>query len=193
MNLFKKYLLILLLIFPPLLLAEARLENLATRGFIGTGDNVLIGGLVISGDTAKTILIRARGPALTAAGVEGAISNTQILLFSGSNLIDSNDDWETHENANQVPTSLQPTDFRESVIVSTLNPGAYTAIITGINDEEGIGLVEIFELSNTGNTRLGNIATRGFVGTGDAVMIGGLVISGDENMTLLIRAKGPSL
>ena len=193
MNLIKKCLLIFLVVFPTMLLAEARLQNLATRGFIGTGDNVLIGGLIITGDAPKTILIRARGPALTVAGVVGAISDTEILLFSGSDIIDRNDDWQTHENANQVPVGLQPTDSRESVIVKTLVPGGYTAIVTGINGEEGIGLVEIFELSNTGITKLANIATRGFVGTDDAVMIGGLVISGDENKTLLIRAKGPSL
>ncbi|MFT7685377.1 MAG: hypothetical protein ACI9FB_000720 [Candidatus Azotimanducaceae bacterium] len=193
MNITKHSLLVFLLIFPSLVMAEARLENLATRGFVGTNDSVLIGGLVITGDTKKTILIRARGPALTAAGVEGALSDTQILLLSGSTLIDSNDDWEMHDNANQVPLGLRPADSRESVIVRALDPGAYTAIITGINDEEGIGLVEIFELANTGTTKLQNIATRGFVGVGDAVMIGGLVISGDENKTLLIRAKGPSL
>jgi len=170
-----------------------RLINIATRGMVGSGDNVLIGGLVIQGSESKTILIRARGPALAAAGVGGALSDPNIFLFSGPTLIDQNDDWEGHPNMNLIPQNLMPSDSRESVMVKTLVPGAYTAIVTGVNGEEGIGLIEVFELSDTGETRLINIATRGFVGTGDSVMIAGLVISGTGFEKVVLRAKGPSL
>ena len=172
---------------------NTRLINIATRGFVGTGDNVLIGGLVIQGTEAKTVLIRARGPALAEAGVDGALPDPNISFFSGATLIDNNDDWPDHPNMNLIPASLTPSNTQESVIVTTLAPGAYTAIVNGINNEEGIGLIEVFELSDTGETRLINIATRGFVGTSDSVLIAGLVIAGTGTQKVVIRAKGPSL
>ncbi|XOV90693.1 MAG: S8 family serine peptidase [Pseudomonadota bacterium] len=175
-------------------LAENRLQNLATRGFIGTGDNVLIGGLVISGTEPKTVVIRARGPSLTDAGVSGALADPEMALFSGATVIDSNDDWQTHAGVNLIPEDLKPTAYpAEAVIATTLQPGAYTAIVGGKNGATGIGLVEIFEVGDTGVTRLQNIATRGFVQTGDGVMIGGLVIAGTTAKKVVIRAKGPSL
>ncbi|XOV89334.1 MAG: SUMF1/EgtB/PvdO family nonheme iron enzyme [Pseudomonadota bacterium] len=173
--------------------SDSRLQNIATRAQVKTGDEVLIGGLVISGTEPKTVVIRARGPALTTAGVSGALTNPQMALFSGADLIDSNDDWQTHPNANLIPEDLRPVDPTEAVIVATLQPGPYTAIVSGVADEVGVGLVEIFELTDTGATRLRNIATRGFVGTGDNVMIGGLVINGTEPKKVVVRAKGPSL
>jgi len=170
-----------------------RLENLAVRGFVGSGNKALIGGLVISGSEMKTVLIRARGPALADDGVFGVLPDPQVLLFSGSTLIDSNDDWQEHEKMGLIPEELQPSNVQESVIVATLAPGSYTAIVTGVNGEEGIGLVEVFELSDTKLTRLQNVAMRGFVGEGDNVLIGGLFISGTKPKALVIRAKGPSL
>jgi len=170
-----------------------RLQNIATRGFVGTGDNVLIGGLIISGTEAITVIIRAKGPSLADVGVPNVLPDPQVVLFSGRDIIDSNDDWQDHANMNLIPANLLPTNSAEAVIVRTLDPGAYTAIVLGVNDEEGIGLVEVFELEDTGVNRLENIATRAFVGTGDNVLIGGLVISGTQNKKLVIRAKGPSL
>ncbi|XOV89514.1 MAG: thrombospondin type 3 repeat-containing protein [Pseudomonadota bacterium] len=172
----------------------SRLKNLATRGFIGTGDNVLIGGLIITGTEPKTVVIRARGPALADAGVTGALLDPEMALFSGATVIDSNDNWETHPGVDLIPEDLKPTAYpNEAVIATTLAPGAYTAIVGGKDGTTGIGLVEIFEVTNTGVTRLQNIATRGFVDTGDGVLIGGLVISGSEPKKVVIRAKGPSL
>ncbi|MFT7685382.1 MAG: cyclophilin family peptidyl-prolyl cis-trans isomerase [Candidatus Azotimanducaceae bacterium] len=170
-----------------------RLQNIATRGFVGTGDNVLIGGLIIGGTEPKTVIIRAKGPSLAEAGVSNTLPNPKVVLFSGSVVIDENDDWQEHANMNLIPENLQPSNVQESVIFRTLEPGAYTAIVLGVNDEEGIGLVEVFELDDTGVNRLENIATRGLVGTGDNVLIGGLVISGTQNKKVVIRAKGPSL
>jgi hypothetical protein len=173
--------------------AEPRLQNIATRGFVGVGDNVLIGGIVISGAEPKTVVIRARGPALANAGLSGTLADPQMALFSGASVIDSNNDWQGHINASMVPEDLQPSDEKESVIVRTLSPGDYTAIVSGVSNTTGIGLVEVYELEDTGETRLTNIATRGFVGTGDNVLIGGFVISGTDTQSLVIRAKGPSL
>ncbi|MBL4680793.1 MAG: hypothetical protein JKY88_08735, partial [Pseudomonadales bacterium] len=170
-----------------------RLENLAIRGFVGTGEQVLIAGLVITGTEPKTILIRARGPALANSGLANILPDPQLALLSGVSVIDSNDDWQEHRNMNLIPEKLQPSDVQEAAILTTLDPGAYTAIVSGVNGEEGIGLVEVFELSDTALTRLANIAMRGFVGTADDVLIAGLVISGRRPKALVIRAKGPSL
>ena len=174
-------------------LITTRLFNIATRGFIGTGDNVLIGGVIISGTENKTVVIRAKGPSLADFAVPGVLPDPQMVLFSGATQINSNDDWELHDNMNLVPDSLKPTNSLEAVIVTTLAPGAYTAIVSGVNDEEGIGIIEVFELDNTGSTRIINIATRGFVGTGDSVLIAGLIVTGTGTGKVVIRAKGPSL
>ncbi|MBL4681626.1 MAG: hypothetical protein JKY88_13005 [Pseudomonadales bacterium] len=171
----------------------ARLSNIATRGFVGTGDNVLIGGLVITGTVPKTVVIRAKGPSLIDQGVPGVLVDPQMNLFSGAIVIDSNDDWQDHDNVAMLPDNLRPTNNLASVITRTLDPGNYTAIVNGRNAGTGIGIVEVFEIADTGLTRLQNIATRGFVGTGDQVLIGGLVITGTTDKSIVIRAKGPSL
>ncbi|XOV86270.1 MAG: S8 family serine peptidase [Pseudomonadota bacterium] len=172
----------------------SRLQNLSARGFVGTSDNVLIGGLIITGTEPKTVVIRARGPSLRDAGVTGSLADPEMTLFSGATVIDSNDSWETHPGVHLIPDDLRPTAYTsEAVIATTLSPGAYTAIVGGKDGSTGIGLVEIFEVGDTGGTRLQNIATRGFVDTGDGVLIGGLVIAGTEPKKVVIRAKGPSL
>jgi hypothetical protein len=188
-------LLFLLLLFTPLFsLAETRLQNIATRGFIGTGDNVLIGGVIISGTENKTVIIRAKGPSLAEFGVAGVLINPQVRIFDAAGeIIDTNDDWQDHDNMNLVPDNLKPTNSSEAVIVTTLVPGAYTAIVSGVNFEEGIGIIEVFEFDDTGSTSIVNIATRGFVGNGDSALIAGLIVAGTGTSKVIIRAKGPSL
>ncbi|XOV87859.1 MAG: hypothetical protein ACFHX7_23370 [Pseudomonadota bacterium] len=172
----------------------ARLQNLATRGLVGAGDNVLIGGFVITGTEPKLVVLRARGPSLAEFGVPDVLQNPELRLFSGGTSIDYNDNWETHVGVTFIPEDLKPVGYGdEAVIATTLPPGAYTAILSGVGETEGVGIVEVFEVGNTGETRLINIATRGYVGTGDNVLIGGLVISGSETKKVVIRAKGPSL
>ncbi|XOV89028.1 MAG: peptidoglycan DD-metalloendopeptidase family protein [Pseudomonadota bacterium] len=174
--------------------SNARLRNLASRSFVGTGDNVLIGGLVIAGNAPKAIVIRARGPALSDAGVSGTLEDPRLTLFSGSSVIDENDNWASHPGVQLIPEDLKPFSYpSESVIARTLEPGAYTAIVSGVDNSTGIGLVEVFEIDDTGATRLGNIAARADIGTGDNVLIGGLVITGSLAKRVVIRARGPSL
>ncbi|XOV89504.1 MAG: peptidylprolyl isomerase [Pseudomonadota bacterium] len=172
---------------------DNRLENLATRGYIGTGDDVLIGGLVIRGTEPKTVAIRARGPSLADAGVPDPLADPQVRLFQGGTSIDFNDNWQDHPGADQIPESIRPGNALDAAIAVTLAPGNYTAIVDGVGGSLGVGIVEIFEVSATGETRLQNIATRGFVGTGDNVMIAGVIIAGTEPKAVVIRAKGPSL
>ncbi len=171
-----------------------RLLNIATRGKVETVDNVMIAGFIIQGSSPKKVLIRARGPSLAAApfNVPGTLSDPFLTLYSGATPIDSNDDFAQHANAAQIPADWIPGNAKEAAIVTTLNPGAYTAIVNGVSGSTGVAIVEVFEIDQPG-TPLINIATRGPVYTGDNVMIAGLIIQGDAPKTVLITARGPSM
>jgi hypothetical protein len=172
-----------------------RLANISTRGLIGTDSRVLIGGLIITGSEPKNVVIRARSRSLRDAdpNLRNLLSNPSVQLFSGATLIASNDDWQSDPDAASIPEVLRPRLDDESALFATLDPGPYTAIVSGVSQTEGVGIVEIFEIDSTGINRLSNISTRGFVGEGDNVLIGGIIIEGDENKTVTIRARGPSL
>ena len=172
-----------------------RLINLSTRGQVQTGNNVMIGGFVIGGSTAKKVLIRAVGPNLANYGVTGVLANPTLELHKSSDnsIIASNDDWGTSTNAAEISAStLAPVDSKEAAILATLNPGAYTAIVTGNGGGTGVGIVEVYELDHPEIPMI-NISTRGQVLTGSNVMIGGFIIQGTSNQTVLIRAVGPNL
>jgi hypothetical protein len=154
----------------------------------------MIAGFIIQGSSAKKVLIRARGPSLAAApfNVPGTLADPFLTLYSGATPIDTNDDFAQHANAAQIPADWIPGNAKEAAIVTTLNPGAYTAIVNGVSSTSGVAIVEVFELDQPG-TPLINIATRGPVQTGDNVMIAGLIIQGDAPKTVLITARGPSM
>jgi hypothetical protein len=175
------------------LAGATRLINISTRGQVQTGDNVMIGGFVVSGSTPKTVLITARGPSLSAFGVTGALADPVLTLYSGQTVLQTNDDYTNSLNyAPIIATGVAPTNPLESAIIAYLSPGAYTAIVGGYGGTSGVGIVEVFEVD--GPTQpLVNISTRGQVQTGDNVMIGGFVISGTTPKTVLITARGPSL
>jgi hypothetical protein len=121
------------------------LINIATRGRVQTGDNVMIGGFIIQGDGPQTVVVRARGPSLAQFGVPGLLANPQLQLFSGPTVIGSNDDWQQAGNANAIQAAgFAPSDNRESAIMMTLNPGAYTAIVSGVGGTTGVAIVEVF-------------------------------------------------
>ena len=173
--------------------ATPRLANISTRMQVLLGNDVLIGGFIIGGSTPKTVVVRARGPSLTAAGVPGALSDPVLQLFSGSTVIASNDDWQAAGNAATIQSSgFAPSSNLESAIYTTLNPGAYTAIVTGFSGATGVGIIEVFEVDAPA-TPLINISTRGQVLTGNNVMIGGFIIQGTGPQTVVVRARGPSL
>ncbi len=179
---------------PAVVASPHRLLNIATRGRVETVDNVMIAGFIIQGSTPKKVLIRARGPSLAAApfNVPGTLSDPFLTLYSGATPIDSNDDFAQHANAAQIPADWIPANAKEAAIVTTLNPGAYTAIVNGVAATSGVAIVEVFEIDQP-DTPLINIATRGPVYTGDNVMIAGLIIQGDAPKTVLITARGPSM
>ncbi|MCB1770323.1 MAG: hypothetical protein KDJ31_11595 [Candidatus Competibacteraceae bacterium] len=172
------------------------LTNISTRGWVGTGDSVMIGGFIISGSAAKQVLITAKGPALAEAGVPAVLNDPMLTLYnSNGQAILENDDWGTASNAANIQAhGAGPRYGLESAILTTLAPGAYTAIVRGVGATTGNALVEVYDLetSNTAS-RLVNISTRGWVGTGDSVMIGGFIISGNAAKQVLITAKGPAL
>ncbi len=172
---------------------STRLANISTRMQVLTGNDVLIGGFVIGGAQAKTVVARARGPSLAAQGVPGVLANPVLQLFSGPTQIAANDDWQ--EAANQAAlfaSGFAPASPFESAILTTLAPGAYTTIVTGAGGTTGVGIVEVFEVDRP-DLPLVNIATRGRVLTGADVMIGGFIIQGDAPQTVIVRARGPSL
>ncbi len=173
----------------------SRLLNISTRLAVQTGDNVLIGGFIITGNASKRVIIRGIGPSLGAAGVSGALGDPTLELRGSSGIVSTNDDWQSTQAAEIQATGVAPSHSLESAIVATLAPGSYTAILRGFNNGTGVGLVEVYDLDSAGDSRLANISTRGLVGTGDNVMIGGIIIGpvGGTASNVLVRALGPSL
>ena len=158
----------------------------------------MIGGFIITGNASKPVVLRGIGPSLTGAGLPAAslLSDPYLELHGASGaLIVSNDNWKDSPQKNQIQgTIYEPTDDRESVIVATLPPAAYTVVLKGANNATGIGLVEVYDNDSSLDSELANISTRGFVQLGDEVMIGGFVLGGSGNPTnIAVRALGPSL
>ena len=169
-----------------------RFANISTRASVGTDDNVLIAGFIITGVTPLPVIVRAIGPSLTLPGV---LSDPVLEIHDSSGgTIAENDNWRDTQEAEIVATGIPPADNAESAIVMSLGNGSYTAIVTGKNSGTGIALVEVYDLSQTVLTsRLANVSTRGFAQTGDDVMIGGLIVVGTQPANAIARALGPSL
>ena len=166
--------------------------NISTRLPVGTGNNILIAGFQITGNAPKQVVIRGLGPSLAQFGLTNVLPDTTLELHDATGaVIAANDDWQDGANAQSIPPSLRPSNDLESAIVATLSRGAYTAVLRGYRNSTGIGLVEVYDTS-PGSTQLGNISTRGFVQTGDNVMIAGLVVQ-SHNKPVVIRALGPTL
>ena len=173
----------------------AQLLNISTRMRVETGNNVLIGGFLVTGNASKKVILRAIGPSLTERGVADALQNPILQLFGPNNtLLFENDNWRSHQEAAIQETGVPPDDDLESAIVATLPPASYTAIVRGVQNGTGVGLVEAFDLNSGADSRLANISTRGLVLTGGNVMIGGFIAGGGTGETkVLLRAIGPSL
>lgn len=171
----------------------SRLLNIATRMRVQSGENVLIAGFILTGSDSKKVIIRGIGPSL-AQFFNGVLGNPTLELFQGNTLLASNDDWKENQ-AEVQSTGIPPSNDFESAIVRTLPPGNYTAILRGKDNTSGIGVVEAYDLDQVGNSKLANIATRGFVETDNNVMIAGLISgpAGGASTTIVVRAIGPSL
>lgn len=175
--------------------AAGQLLNISTRAQVQQADNVLIGGFIITGADQKKVLLRAIGPSLGSAGVQGALQNPTLDLFQDNTLVTSNNDWKQSQRAEIEATGIPPANDAESAIVRTLAAGNYTAIVRGVNNQAGIALVEAYDLDQAANSQLGNISTRAFVQTDEKVLIGGVIVgpAGGTNGRVLVRAMGPSL
>ena len=178
--------------------AQPQLFNISTRLRVGTGDNVGIGGFIITGVAPKKVILRALGASLQASGLEGVLADPILeLRDAAGGLIAANDNWGDDEaSASELTTiGLTPADELESALVITLLPGLYTAIIAGNDGTTGTALVEAYDGDLAADSQLANLSTRGFVGTDNDLMIGGFIIGGNgrANGRVVIRAIGPSL
>jgi hypothetical protein len=181
---------------------QSRLINVSTRAFVGTGDQQLIGGFVVAGTGKKRVLIRGIGPRLGDLGVPGVLADPTLRVVNSANVdIASNNNWNQNANAAEIATvAAQVGAFSlidgsaDASLLLELDPGAYTAVIGGSGGATGVALVEIYDTDGANSTsRLVNVASRGFVGTGGNVIIPGFVVTGDATMRVLVRAVGPTL
>jgi hypothetical protein len=129
--------------------ADSQLANLSTRGIVKTGSAVFVGGFIIGGENAQTtVLLRALGPSLASAGIANTLADPVLELHDSNGvLLQSNDNWKTTQQAAIEATGIPPQSDFEAAILATLAPGSYTAIAAGNNGSIGIGLIEVYCLS----------------------------------------------
>ncbi len=177
----------------PGLLDISELRNISTRADVGTGDNRVIGGFIIEGDTDKCVVVRGRGPSVDVAP-DIRHGNPTLTLKSGTTTIDSNDNWgDSPEAAIITNLGLAPGSPLDAAIYACIPPGPYTAILATVGLENvGVGIVEVYD-ADVGTPFLGNISTRAPVGAGDLRAIGGFIVEGTLPKQILIRARGPTV
>jgi uncharacterized delta-60 repeat protein len=166
--------------------------NISTRGPVEAGDNAMIGGFIITGTQRKTVVVRGIGPSLS---MPGALADPIIEVHgSAGELLASNDDWRNDPNQQHVVDSgLAPSSELESALWGIIDPGSYTVILREKNGAAGIGVFEAYDLDQTADSQLANVSTRGFVATDDNILIGGVIVLGQNPRRVIVRAIGPSL
>jgi uncharacterized repeat protein (TIGR01451 family) len=200
---------------------DARMASISTRAFVGTQDNVAVGGLIIGGTGTKQVLIRGFGPTLSSFGVTDALANPVLELYQDTDsdpttpavLLVSNDNWGTDITVCPAPivacgtaadiantgksadtyAPANPNRHSDAALLVTLPPGTYTAMVRGAASGTGVGLVAVNDVDPTQTATLQSISTRAFVGTGDNEAVGGLIITGTTERHVLIRGLGPTL
>lgn len=177
---------------------DLHLYSLSARGQVGTGSSVMISGFSIPAGASKTMLLRAAGPSLSSYGVSGVLANPLLEVYNAAGTkVTSNDDWSSALSStfSAAGAFSFTTGALDSALVATLEPGNYTAVVSGVGSTTGVSLVEFYDISGTA-TPLYSISTRGQVGTGDNVLITGFSVTGDsttERRRLLLRGVGPTL
>jgi hypothetical protein len=174
-------------------LSPAQLLNISTRLKVQTGDNVLIGGFIITGNAAKRVMVRGIGPSLS--DLSPVLADPMLELHGpNGSLMTGNDNWKDTQQVEIENSTIAPTRDLESAIIATLAPANYTVILRGKGGTTGIGVVEMYDLDATSDSKLANISTRGFVQTGSDVLIAGFILGhGTASEKVIIRAIGPSL
>lgn len=186
--------------------AETQMVNLSTRAFAGSGSQTLTVGFVIQGTTNKRVLVRAVGPTLGEApfNLPGTQADPSLkLIHSENGEIAANDDWETNTTASAVEIAAVtataggfalPEGSKDAVLLVDLAPGVYTAQVEAGAGNDGLVIVEAYDVDDaTSDSRLINLSTRAQVGTGNNIVVAGLVVAGPAPRTYLIRAVGDTL
>lgn len=180
--------------------AEARLDNLSTRGLVQSGDSVMIGGFVVAGSGPRQILLRGVGPGLASLDVPGVLPDPQIELFRGGQSLGSNDNWWAGADAAEIRSvSARCGAFAftegslDAAMLVTLEPGPYTVHLRGGAGADAVAMFEAYDASPDGGSRFVNLSTRLRLGSGDRIAIPGLVVGGETRRSFLIRAVGPGL
>ena len=180
-------------------LPTGKLMNISVRGECGTGDDVLIGGVVVTKGKA-TILVRALGAeTLAKLGVTGALDDPLIEAHSGPAIIAQNDNWSSSAQAAVLPDTFKavgasslPGGSRDAVLLMHVDAGAYTFLVRGADGGIGVTLLEIYLVPQSGDIgELANLSARAHVDTGNKVLIAGFVTQG--NTRVLVRGTGPTL
>jgi hypothetical protein len=184
-----------LIVKPAFYNSQSAIVGLSTRAGIGSGDNVLIAGIQVSGTDPLRVGFRAQGPSLAQAGIQHPASNPKLDVYQsiagGSTLLGSNDDWKSGVNWRLVQSySFAPASDLESVAVATLAPGLYTAVVSDAG-AGGVGLVEAYAIDPQAASQLTAVSTRGVVGIGENVMIAGIITQ--QPQTVVVRTQGPAL
>jgi len=174
--------------------------NLSNRGQVQAGSGVLIPGFVITGNAQKRLLIRGIGPALEDFGLSGALEKPEMTLIRDGNVVVHNAGWETAANDMEIDAvgdllgafGLKSGNSDSAMFVS-LEPSSYTVRLGGENNTTGLGLVEVYDADPGSDSKLVNLSVRAHVGTGNDILIPGLVIIGNSQVKILLRAVGPTL
>ncbi len=169
--------------------------NLSTRMRVMTAEKVGIGGFIITGTAPKRVLVRALGPSLAQFGLSNVLADPTITLNGPAGFAPVvNDNWNSSQQNEIQATGLAPGNDLESAIIATLTPGSYTAVLSGTNGGIGTGILEIYDLDFTADSKLANISTRAFVGAGDDIVIAGFTVGNAAGVdNLIVRGLGPSL
>jgi hypothetical protein len=173
----------------------AQLLNISSRTNVLTGNNVAIAGFIVFGSAPKKVIVRGLGPSLSGSGVSGSLQNPTLELHDASGAtLATNNNWQDSQAVEIQQSGFAPSDDRESAIVATLEPGAYTTVLAGESNTTGIGLVEVYDLARETPSKFANISTRGFVDP-DNVLIGGYIAggTGPGNVEVVVRGIGPLL
>jgi|GEM_PF-1642433 len=170
-----------------------RIIGLATRSMVRTGNQILIGSFIIKGTEPKTVYVRGIGAGLS---MDGKLADPELTLVRGSdvaNPIAYNDNWKDDQYEEKLALRNVPKHDKDSMILTTVEPGVYSALLRGVDGGTGYGVVDIYEVNKEGSTKIINIATRALVGTGNDVLIGAFIIQGEPPRRVFVRVRGPSL
>jgi hypothetical protein len=162
---------------------------------VQTGNNVGIGGFIITGNIPKQVILRAIGPSLTRYFIVDVLADPVLELHGPAGFTTrTNNNWRDTQEQEIQDTGIPPTNDLESAMVVTLNPGAYTAIVRGNGNTSGVALFEVYDLTPTASSKLAQLSTRAFVGSADNIVIAGFLLSADGTPDdIIIRGLGPTL